>query len=346
MCHGSAAGYCPPRCGRAAPARLSIAAQRRAGLTTALQPDSAEVTPASRHKASVQRWAWNPPAEPETSPQDNGGLTRAAAPSSLGAAGPAPLPGQSGWLPPQRGGPAAGIDLWAPSQAPTQLLEYEQHLPAQEQAEKRDTEPLRGVSERSLGKAPAHRQTGLGTCLQMSEGALQPKQLPSTSCCGEAEHGRSQAALVTCASKMWKTPKNMAMPFCFPARCLGLKPLLHLQAQKRAEHRALPGAHNTRYTITHRTCRAHDLWHRANTTEGSRMPRAASYPQRSTCREAKPALCCYYFLFIQEEFIQSFFEQQDPGLFFSFLTGDEKTNTTSAGSIHARLRHPHRVEGR
>lgn len=50
--------------------------------------------------------------------------------------------------------------------------------------------------------------------------------------------------------------------------------------------------------------------------------RAAGCPgqphlQQQTCREAKPALCCYYFLFIpQEEFIQSSSEQQDPGLFF------------------------------
>lgn len=80
------------------------------------------------------------------------------------------------------------------------------------------------------------------------------------------------------------------------------------------------------------------------------MPGAASpasYMQRNTCREAKPALCCYYFLLIpQEGFIQSSTEQQDPGLFFSFLTGEEKTNKISAGSIHARLCRPHHTEGR
>lgn len=71
------------------------------------------------------------------------------------------------------------------------------------------------------------------------------------------------------------------------------------------------------------------------------MPRAvppSSYPQHSICRESKPSLCFYYFLFIpQEEFIQSSFEQQDPGLFFPFFTGIEKTNRTSAGNIQAGL---------
>ena len=181
----------------------------------------------------------------------------------------------------------------------------------------------------------------------MSEGALQPKQLPGMSCHGVAECSRSQAALATCASKMCKTSKNTAIPFCFPAWCLGLKPLLHLQARKKEEHRALPGAQGARSTIVHRTCKGHEPRHCANTTEGSRMPRAASYPQLNTGREPKPALCCFCFLFNpQEEFIQSSFEQQDPGLFFSFLTGEEKTNRTSAGSVHARLHRPHQAEGR
>lgn len=77
------------------------------------------------------------------------------------------------------------------------------------------------------------------------------------------------------------------------------------------------------------------------------MLRAASYVQWNTYREAKPALCCHYFIFIpQEEFIQSSFEQQDPSLFFSFLTVEEKTNGTSAGTIHARLHRPHHMEER
>lgn len=79
------------------------------------------------------------------------------------------------------------------------------------------------------------------------------------------------------------------------------------------------------------------------TLQGSRTPRTvppSSYPQHSICRESKPSLCFYYFLFIpQEEFIQSSFEQQDPGLFFSFFTGIEKTNRTSAGNIQAGLCH-------
>lgn len=53
----------------------------------------------------------------------------------------------------------AGSDLWDPSQALTWLLEHEQQL----QRSRMSKETL---TQQSLGKAPAHRQTGLGRCQQ------------------------------------------------------------------------------------------------------------------------------------------------------------------------------------
>lgn len=92
--------------------------------------------PGRQAQSISANWGLGHAAEPETPSQGSGGLARATAPSSPGAGGPAPLPGQRGWLPPQQGGPAAGTDLWGPSQAPAPLLECEWHLPAQERAKK------------------------------------------------------------------------------------------------------------------------------------------------------------------------------------------------------------------
>lgn len=137
---------------------------------------------------------------------------------------------------------------------------------------------------------------------------------------------------------------------CFLAWCLGLKPISILRIRKRKnteDEQSLGPLGNTHHHAGEPVQPMSQCSHCANITEGSRIPRAvspSSYLQCSTSRESKPSLCCYYLLFIPpEEFIQSSFAQQDPGLFF---TGVKKTNRTSAGNVQARLCHPSVTQGR
>lgn len=127
-CHGSAVGY-PPSSAASTPARHCLMPGRACDSTSVRWHRG---HPGRQAQSISTEWGLGHTAGPETFPWGSAGLARDTAPSSPSLA----RPGQSRWLPPRWGDPAAGTHLWAPSQAPTWRLECERHLPAQERAKK------------------------------------------------------------------------------------------------------------------------------------------------------------------------------------------------------------------